>query len=198
MSDPSNKISVNPDYIFSQLTKAFTTHQTHKDPEVRVQAQKKVDNWIKVVQNLLSGSLEVGSRTPVSGTPGWVTLEVVTGGFATGEFLAAGPLQSHEMDLLARLLPIDKGMERTGLNTYYLSDEGLGELQHLLASGCYRINVPEEGALLVVAWLKAEQVVDLIKQQLKRSKKGRLIHRESSNIFIPIWKIGSNILATHL
>ncbi|MBI4748628.1 MAG: hypothetical protein HY774_09060 [Acidobacteria bacterium] len=160
MSDPSNKISVNPDYIFSQLTKAFTTHQTHKDPEVRVQAQKKVDSWIKVVQNLLSGSLQVGSRTPVSGTPGWVTLEVVTGGFATGEFLAAGPLQSHEINLLARLLPIDKGMERTGLNTYYLSDEGLGELQHLLASGCYRINVPEEGALLVVAWLLKQGYTD--------------------------------------
>ncbi|HNB74175.1 MAG TPA: hypothetical protein PLS70_23860, partial [Acidobacteriota bacterium] len=153
MSDPLNPIRVNPGYIFNQLAKAFTTRETHENPEVAVQAQKKIDNWVSILHKLLAGNLQIGSRTPVSGAPGWVTLEVVTGGFTTGQFLAAGPLQNHEVQWLAQLPPVDQGMERMELNSYYLSDDGLGKLQEMLVSGNYRINVPEEGVLLTVAWL---------------------------------------------
>lgn len=43
--------------------------------------------------------------------------------------------------------------DRTLLNCHFLSGPGLQELQSQLASGCFRIEVPEEGALLAVAWL---------------------------------------------
>src|SRR5262249_28859425 len=45
------------------------------------------------------------------------------------------------------------GEERLALNASYLSETGLEELQDSLNSACYAVNVPEEAALLVVAWL---------------------------------------------
>ena len=100
-----------------------------------------------------TGALQVGSRTPVAGTPSWVTLEVVQGGFATGEPLAGGILRQHEKEWLERL-ELPPGEEpRRALHAHFLSQEGLGQLREMLRSGCYRFEVPEEGALLVVTWL---------------------------------------------
>ena len=44
--------------------------------------------WHTIIEGMTHGHLRPGSRTPVAGTPEWVTLEVVTGGFATGAFLS--------------------------------------------------------------------------------------------------------------
>jgi hypothetical protein len=90
---------------------------------------------------------------PVAAAPAWVTLEVVTGGFATGELVAAGSLQTHEIDLLRQLPNANDGDERRVLNGHFLTDAGLADLRDRLRTGCYDICVPEEGALLVVAWL---------------------------------------------
>jgi len=49
---------------------------------------------------------------------------VLKGGFATGNLLAAGELQPHEEELLARV----GGASRAALNAYYVSDQGLREL----------------------------------------------------------------------
>ncbi|MGZ0146370.1 hypothetical protein ACXJJ3_04815 [Kribbella sp. WER1] len=53
--------------------------------------------------------------------------------------------------VLDELAPGESDRER--LNLWYLGDEGLAELGQALRTGCYRIDVPEQGALLVVAWL---------------------------------------------
>lgn len=143
----------NPAYVLGQLARALTTSEAHPDADTRARAERKVEAWARVFQGILSGALQVGSRVPVAGAPAWATLEVVTGGFATGGLLAGGPLQPHERELLARLPAVPAGAERAALNSYFLSDDGLAELRRMLASGCYRIDVPEEGALLVVAWL---------------------------------------------
>src|SRR5207244_1885997 len=66
-----------------------------------------------------------------------------------------GPIQAHEEKILTGLPSLPLGSERGAINSHYLSEEGYRELQEMLASGCYRINVPEEGALLVAAWLMA-------------------------------------------
>jgi hypothetical protein len=144
---------VNPGYALFQIAKALTTSKQHEDPATRERAQVKISKWIDVFNGILNGTLDVGSRTPLEGVPGWVTLEVVTGGFATGELLASGSLLDHERALLAKLSPASDADGRRVLNGYYLTDEGLAHLQEQLHSGCYDISVPEEGALLVVAWL---------------------------------------------
>lgn len=117
----------------------------------------------------MSGAVDYGSRTPVDGVPGWATLEVVTGGFATGELLADGPLREHEKALLERfrLVPDDNG--RLALNAHFLTDEGFSELQERLRTACYDVEVPEEAALMVVAWLaqnghteEAHQLIDML------------------------------------
>jgi len=152
-SEVANASGVNPGYARQQLAKALVAVEAGEDAQAQDNARDKVAAWAKVLQNILSGALVYGSRTPVKEVPAWATLEVVKGGFATGELLAAGAIEDHERVLLERLPPVPAGQERHALNAYFLTDAGLQELGRQLESGCYDIRVPEEGALLVVAWL---------------------------------------------
>ncbi len=144
---------VNPGYAGFQIAKALTTSEEHEDPAIRQRAGERVAKWATVLRNILTGSVEYGSRTPVEGVPEWVTLEVVTGGFATGELLAGGPLLEHEKRALEGFARDPSHSGRRTLNTNFMTDSGLAELQDRLRTGCYDLSVPEEGALLVVAWL---------------------------------------------
>ncbi|MEM6257682.1 MAG: hypothetical protein AAGI37_05160 [Planctomycetota bacterium] len=118
---------------------------------------------------MLSGSLGVGSRTPVDGAPAWVTLEVVTGGFATGGFMAGGDLTDYERKY-AEQYSLEEGANlRLHLNRYFISEQGVAELQTAIGTGGYEVKVPEEAALLVVAWLlssghapQARELLDMI------------------------------------
>lgn len=147
----TSDVSVNPGYALGQLARALAALEQHTDPKVRERTAARVQRWRQVIDGMARGSLDVGTRTPVADVPAWVTLEVVHGGFATGGLLAGGPLQPHEEALLEALGR--PGAGRAALNFHFISDAGLAELQSLLASGRYRVGVPEEGALLVVAWL---------------------------------------------
>lgn len=160
---------VNSGYAISQLAKALSTAENHEDETTRKLAQQKADKWVRVFSKMIDGSLNVGSRTPHQGVPEWVTLEVVTGGFSTGAFLAGGELLEHERALAAKHGLVISAGDRLALNRYFLSQEGITELQRRLQDGTYEISVPEEGALLVVAWLiengfseKARQLLDEI------------------------------------
>ena len=144
---------VNPGYAAFQLAKALTTSQEHDDPETKARARAKIEKWLAVLRNVVTGSADYGSRMPVVGAPAWATLEVVTGGFATGGLLAAGSVQAHELDLLRQLPRANDGEDRRVLNGHFLTEDGLADLRNWLRTGCYDICVPEEGALLVVAWL---------------------------------------------
>lgn len=150
---------VNPHYAAFQIAKALRTAEDHPDPATRERAEQRVAKWETVLRNILDGSVAFGSRTPVADVPAWATLEVVTGGFATGELLAAGPLQQHETKLLEGFPKLD-GDERGVLNAYFLTDAGLDDLQQKLRTGCYDVGVPEEGAFLVVAWLVENGYLD--------------------------------------
>ena len=153
--DPSPDVSANPGYALGQLAKALTTQRAHPDAGARARAAQKIEDWVRVFSGMLRGELAVGSRTPVAGTPAWATLRVVGGGFPTGELLAEGPLLEHERALLARLGTSEEDAPRARLNAYYLTEQGMGDLLESLRSGCYRVGLPEEGALLAVAWLLA-------------------------------------------
>lgn len=156
MANEEIKTGANPGYAIGQLARAlsaFDTHTDSPDPGLKERTQRRIETWSKVFARMLSGALEIGSRTPVADTPAWATLEVATGGFATGELRAAGPLLPHELELLNRLDRPQSTDARAVLNGYYLSEAGLAELRELLHSCRYRIEVPEEGALLTVAWL---------------------------------------------
>src|SRR5262245_5523461 len=150
-------MDINPGYAWRQLVDAR-----------RKGAHDKIAQWERVVAGMRDGSLAIGSRMPAS-APVWVTLEVVTGGFATGRYSAGGELLPHELALRTRL-GLPDGAGRLALNMHYLES---GEANELLASGSYRIDVPEESVLLVVAWLRAhghdaaaEQLVEAIEPWL--------------------------------
>ena len=149
--------NIHPGYLLGKLARALSASERHADPAVRARAAERALRLERALSGLLSGDIDVGSRTP-TGAPAWATLEVVTGGFATGQLLAAGPLLPHEEALLARL-PTE-GTPRARLNAYHLGEEGLAALAARLRDGCYRVSVPEEGALLVVAWLIARGKID--------------------------------------
>jgi hypothetical protein len=150
--DGRGGIAASPGFALGQLARALTTAAEHADEATRERARARIETWRRVFDGMMSGALEIGSRTPVK-APAWATLEVAHGGFATGRLLAGGELLPHERVMLAQLgLPADE-RARVALNAWFLGDDGLAGLRARLGAGTYRIDVPEEAALLVVAWL---------------------------------------------
>ncbi|MFN8194717.1 MAG: hypothetical protein U0R80_10610 [Nocardioidaceae bacterium] len=137
-------------YALGQLGQAFLTATTHEDPAVRRRADRRVRTWAQAIEAMADGRVEVGSRVPVRGFPSWVTLEVLRGGFATGGASAEVPLQADEIAVARR---VGLAPARRLIFGYFLTDAGLQELYGLLDSGGYRIEIPEDAALLTVAWL---------------------------------------------
>lgn len=167
MSNKNDERRINLGYVLDQLERALTS--TGKTGAARA------TQWRRVLAGIFEGTLRHGSRTPVADTPPWVTLEVAHGGFATGQFKAAGPLQQHEIEQLRRIERDPAVTDRAALNAHFLSDAGRAELRERLRSGHYRIVVPEEAALLVVTWLidhgdadRAEAVLNQIAPFLDR------------------------------
>ncbi|MEJ2579119.1 MAG: hypothetical protein P8Z68_08490 [Kineosporiaceae bacterium] len=137
-------------YALDQLGKAILTATTHEDPDVRRRADRRAQLWAPTMKRMADGNGVVGSRVPVRGLPAWVTLEVMRGGFATGSAMADVPLQADEIALAQRLgVPAARRL----IFGYFLTDQGLEELYALLDSGAYRVEIPEDAALLTVAWL---------------------------------------------
>ncbi|MBW9211624.1 hypothetical protein KV100_18380 [Mumia sp. zg.B21] len=137
-------------YALGQLGAAFLTATTHEDPEVRRRADRRAQRWVQAIEGMADGRVAVGSRLPVRGLPSWVTLEVLRGGFATGSASAEQPLQADEVALARRIgIPATRRL----LFGYFLTDAGLQELYGLLDSGAYRVEIPEDAALLTIAWL---------------------------------------------
>ena len=166
MSDEP-RTAASPAYAVGQLQRAVASLAAAQDAAGLAAAETKIARWRSVLAGMAGGGLSVGSRTPVSGTPAWVTLEVVRGGFATGRLLAEQPLEADERELLAGLpqdVPGLTGRER--LNLWFTGDAGQRDLLRVLAEGRYRVEVPEEAALLVVAWLleheQFEAALDLV------------------------------------
>jgi hypothetical protein len=133
----------------------------------RERALRKLRRWEDVVSGMADGTLTVGSRTPVADTPTWVTLEVAHGGFATGRYLAEVPLSEDEAARVASLPDeVPGGNERERLNLWYLGDAGQAELLDAVRTGRFRVELPEDAALPVVALLLdrgfPEQALDLV------------------------------------
>lgn len=159
MSDTSHTIGQG--YPVGQLLRALDSLAHHDDPAVRARVQARADRWRAVLAGMQTGAVSPGSRTPVADTPAWATLEVVTGGFATGRLLAEQPLDDVEQAQLAELPPARPGdSDRGRLNRHALGEAGQRGLLALLRSGAYRIDLPEHGALLAVAWLTAQGQAD--------------------------------------
>ncbi|GAA1101429.1 transcriptional regulator [Nocardiopsis composta] len=150
MNEMNRAPEVGSGYPVGRLAKAFSTALTHHDPRVRSAAAERTEAWRRVVAGMADRTLAIGSRTPVAGMPAWVTPEVLHGGFATGRPAAGGPLRPQEQELAARFgLPAD----RRALYAHHLTEEGLAELTALLDGGGYELELPEQAALLAVAWL---------------------------------------------
>lgn len=141
--DDREDIRANAGYALAQLLRVLQGRGER--------TAERAAQWRQVLAGMFDGSLRIGLRTPISDVPVWATLDVVHGGFATGNLAAAGPLLPHEMSTLAALLPAD-ATDRARLNVHAIGDGG-AELVERLRSGRFRTTVPEEGALLVATWL---------------------------------------------
>jgi hypothetical protein len=157
-SDGTQGIGVG--YAAFQLSKALVAQRVDPESEAQVKVAQRIARWQQVLAHAVQGTLQYGARMPMANIPVWVTLEVATGGFATGHLLAGGELNEHEQAMAASILGIRSGFERLDLNAWYLTDEGLDVLRGYLATGNYRVDVPEESALLSVTWLLDQGQVD--------------------------------------
>lgn len=155
MSETPKPQTAAPDYALGRLEQAVAAATNHADPAVRQRAATRADQWRAVLSGMSDGTLTVGARAPVAGAPVWVTLAVLHGGFASGEFAAEGPLQAHEEALLAELGARAHESPRGRLNRHFLGDAGQAALLTAVREGRLSVAVPEEGALAVVAWLLA-------------------------------------------
>lgn len=156
-------LTAAPSYAEGQLAKAFMTALTHQDEDTRRRAEVRGQRWREVLAGMAAGRLTIGSRTPVKGLPVWVTPEVMRGGFATGSASAAGPLQPYETETAGSFgVPAQRG----ALFAHCLTEPGLAWLWALLDSARYRMDVPEEAALLTMAWLvrhgETDAALDLV------------------------------------
>lgn len=157
-SDRSGGPSTAPGLAYAQfqLAKALISSEQHPDAQARARAMARSERWRRILEHSLEGTAHYGSRTPFEEVPAWATLEVATGGFATGDLLAGGELTAYERELSHRVTGVRTDRARLDLNLWHLTDDGLGHLHQLLAEGRYRIDVPEEAALPVVAWLVSQ------------------------------------------
>ncbi|MEQ7129195.1 hypothetical protein ABN034_32340 [Actinopolymorpha sp. B11F2] len=165
-----SRFTASPGYALGRLQRALDAVANSDDPQVRARARQKTAVWEAVIAGIASGQLEIGSRTPVADTPAWVTLEVAHGGFATGRYLAEAPLRDDELDRVRSLPATAPGTtDRERLNLWYLGDEGQATLLRALRTEQYRVDMPEESALLVVAWLldrgHVEEALDLVAER---------------------------------
>ncbi|MFH9740747.1 hypothetical protein ACH4MA_24065 [Streptomyces roseolus] len=147
---PAALLAASPGYVRQQLARAFATALGHPDPATRQRAGERARGWRDVLAGTASGTLRIGSRTPVAELPAWVTPDVLHGGFATGSARAGGPLREFEREAAHHAgVPA----ERAALFAHHLTEPGLADLWELLDSGRYEVSLPEEAALLTVAWL---------------------------------------------
>lgn len=152
MSQFLRPVGIDTQYPKYQLAKALQAQGSSAgDAQADLRAQGRVNRWRAVLAGMFDGSLDIGDRQPIAGMPPWITLEVVTGGFATGRLLAGGAAQPHEAHALP---PSDhEHPDRRPLNAWCLSEDGLAQLRARLSAGTFDVAVPEEGALLTIAWL---------------------------------------------
>lgn len=146
-------------YATAQLLRAMAQARDHADPDVRARAQQRAQRWRRMLLDMAAGKVSHGSRAPIAATPAWLTPEVMHGGFASGALKAGGELSPHEL-ALAGELRATKAQARAVINAWYLGEAGLAALTAQWRDGRYRIDVPEQGALLVVAALRAHGRID--------------------------------------
>jgi hypothetical protein len=162
---------INLGYIRQQWQRALATMLRHRDAGARSRAEQRMQKWMEVLSGMVDGALLIGSRTPTR-LPAWVTLEVVRGGFATGAAVAETPLGPDEQRLLEEFglsgLRAYRRRARLALFAFFLSDAGQEFAMRLLTEQRYRVDLPEDAALLTLAWLRAhhhlEAAVGLLEQ----------------------------------
>lgn len=122
-------------YAMFQMPKALIAENSDLDPQARARADERIARWQRVIAHAMCGTAQFGSRTPFADVPAWATLEVATGGFATGRLLAGGTLNKDERALAASIPGVRACVERLDLNAWHLSDAGIEALQHRLGCG---------------------------------------------------------------
>jgi len=142
--------AANPGYADWQLAKAFHTAASHENrpPGVGRGARTPLDAGRARHGRRLVGHRLAHARERTSA---WVTPEVVRGDSPPATPRPVGRGTGYESDVAARA-GLRAG-DRLAVFRYFLTDAGLAELHTMLDTGRYRVAVPEEAALLTIAWL---------------------------------------------
>ncbi len=172
-----------PPYLSGLLAKARQTAASHDSLLARQRAQRRINQLEATIEGICDGKLWIGSRKPVADLPIWATPEVIRGGFATGRAAADVDLSPDELDAIEQQsLPPD----RASLFRFLLTGDGQVLLRSMLVSRTYRIDQPEQAALLVLAWLVAhdrtDKAVDLLEAIAPFGPRLRFLPSASSTV----------------
>jgi hypothetical protein len=157
------EVGAGSPYLTGLLAKARQTAASHESLLARQRALRRINRLEATIEGIRGGKLRVGSRKPVADLPIWATPEVIRGGFATGRAAADVDLSPDELGAIEQQsLPRDRG----SLFQFLLTNEGQLLLHSMLDLRSYRVDQPEQAALLVLAWLVAhgrtDTAVDLL------------------------------------
>ena len=136
------------EYFFHMYTSMATLHRRDGAAAGAAAANEKDKNLNELWDIIREKKANIGTRTPYKNLPAWVTHKVIQGGYALPECLAS--LEHGDLP-----------------NEYYLENSDL--LSKMLTDGKYRIENPENAALLCVVYLveqghtaDAEKILEVI------------------------------------
>lgn len=170
-------------YLSGLLARARQTVASHDSLLARQRALRRINQLEATIDGIYEGKLKIGSRKPVADLPVWATPEVIRGGFASGRAAADVDLSPDELEAIEQhSLRRDRG----SLFRFLLTDEGQLLLQSMLDLRSYRVDQPEQAALLVLAWLVAhnrtDEAVDLLQAITPFGPRLRFLPSASSTV----------------
>ncbi len=170
-------------YLTGLLARARQTAASHDSVLARQRALRRIKQLEATIDGIHEGKLRIGSRKPVAGLPLWATPEVIRGGFATGRAAADVDLSPDEVDAMEQQ---SLGRDRGSLFRFLLTDDGQLLLRSMLDLRSYRVDQPEQAALLVLAWLVAhdrtDTAVDLLEAIAPFGSRLRFLPSASSTV----------------
>ncbi len=151
-SSTSAAPTANPLFALGQMLRAQAA------PISEEKKTERTEKWLGCLTGMLDGTIDVGTHAPIAEYPVWVSLEVLPGGFASGNIMSSF-------------------LEGDQKNDYWFTEKGALELLPCLETSCYQVKCPEQSIIPCIIWLmkndrqkEAEQLYQKVLPMMSKVK----------------------------